>query len=50
MSWTQSCSAAPCNTYEAMLASLNAEKGAGLDRDNMEGQVEYQKGNAAIFQ
>jgi putative membrane protein len=46
---------APPNTllqgaYDAMIASLNAEKGAALDRDYVEGQVEYQKGNAALFQ
>jgi putative membrane protein len=35
--------------YNAMIASLNAEKGAALDRDYVEGQVEYQKGNAALF-
>jgi putative membrane protein len=35
--------------YDAMIASLNAEKGAALDRDYVEGQVEYQKGNAALF-
>jgi putative membrane protein len=35
--------------YAAMIASLNAEKGAALDRDYVEGQVEYQKGNAALF-
>jgi putative membrane protein len=45
---------APPNTllqsaYDAMIASLNAEKGAALDRDYVEGQVEYQKGNAALF-
>jgi putative membrane protein len=32
-----------------MIASLKAEKGAALDRDYVEGQVEYQKGNAAVF-
>jgi putative membrane protein len=45
---------APPNTllhgaYDAMIASLNAEHGAALDRDYVEGQVEYQKGNAALF-
>jgi Domain of unknown function (DUF4142) len=34
--------------YEAMLASLKSERGAGFDRDHVEGQVEYQKGNAAL--
>jgi putative membrane protein len=33
-----------------MVASLKAEDGAALDRDYVEGQVEYQKGNAALFQ
>jgi putative membrane protein len=45
---------APPNTllngaYHATIASLNAEDGAALDRDYIEGQVEYQKGNAALF-
>lgn len=45
---------APPNTllhgaYGAMIASLKAEAGAALDRDYVEGQVEYQKGNAALF-
>lgn len=45
---------APPNTllngaYHAMVASLDAEGGAALDRDYIEGQVEYQKGNAALF-
>ena len=45
---------APPNTllngaYHAMIASLNTEDGAALDRDYIEGQVEYQKGNAALF-
>jgi putative membrane protein len=35
--------------YDAMIASLKADTGAGLDRDYMEGQVDYQKGNAALF-
>jgi putative membrane protein len=35
--------------YRAMVASLKAEHGAALDRDYIEGQVEYQKGNAALF-
>jgi putative membrane protein len=35
--------------YRAMVASLKAEDGAALDRDYIEGQVEYQKGNAALF-
>jgi putative membrane protein len=45
---------APPNTllhdaYDAMISSLKAEAGAALDRDYVEGQVEYQKGNAALF-
>ena len=35
--------------YNAMVASLKAEDGAALDRDYIEGQVQYQKGNAALF-
>jgi putative membrane protein len=46
---------APPNTllrgaYNAMIASLNAERGVALDRDYVEGQIEYQKGNDALFQ
>ena len=45
---------APQNTllqgaYSTMVASLNAEQGAALDRDYVQGQVDYQKGNAALF-
>jgi putative membrane protein len=45
---------APPNTlldgaYRTMVASLTAEDGAALDRDYIKGQVEYQKGNAALF-
>jgi putative membrane protein len=45
---------APPNTllhgaYNATIASLDAENGAALDRDYVVGQVEYQKGNAALF-
>ena len=36
--------------YNAMVASLEADRGIGFDRDYVEGQVEYQKGNAALFQ
>ena len=32
-----------------MIASLKADTEAGLDRDYVEGQVDYQKGNAALF-
>jgi putative membrane protein len=35
--------------YDAMLASLNAEHSAAFDRDYVEGQVEYQRGNTALF-
>jgi putative membrane protein len=35
--------------YRAMVASLKVEDGAALDRDYIEGQVQYQKGNAALF-
>jgi hypothetical protein len=37
------------SAYDAMIASLNAEKAAALDRDYVQGQVEHQKGNAALF-
>jgi putative membrane protein len=45
---------APQNTllqgaYSTMVASLNAEQGAALDHDYVQGQVDYQKGNAALF-
>jgi putative membrane protein len=45
---------APPNTlldgaYHAMIASLKAEHSTALDRDYVEGQVAYQKGNAALF-
>ena len=45
---------APPNTllqgaYRTMVASLKAEHRAALDRDYVDGQVEYQKGNAALF-
>lgn len=35
--------------YAAMIASLKADTGAALDRDYVEGQIEYQKGNDALF-
>lgn len=35
--------------YNAMIASLEAETAVALDRDYVEGQVEYQRGNAALF-
>jgi putative membrane protein len=36
--------------YHTMIASLDADQGAALDRDYVQGQVDYQKGNAALFQ
>ena len=44
----------PSNTllhgaYDAMLSTLKADNRAALDRDYVNGQVEYQKGNAALF-
>ncbi len=46
---------APPNTllqgaYDAMIASLKADRAATFDRDYVAGQVHYQKGNAALFQ
>jgi putative membrane protein len=46
---------APPNTllraaYDTMIASLKDEHGAAFDRDYATGQVDYQKGNAALFQ
>jgi putative membrane protein len=45
----------PSNTllhgaYDAMIATLKSESGAAFDRDYVNGQVEYQKGNAALFE
>jgi|SRR5271154_2957965 len=45
---------APPNTllqgaYDAMIASLKADRAAAFDRDYVEGQVDYQNGNAALF-
>jgi putative membrane protein len=36
--------------YNEMIAALQAERGAAFDRDYVDGQVEYQKGNVALFQ
>jgi putative membrane protein len=36
--------------YDAMLLTLNADRGTAFDRNYVNGQVEYQKGNAALFQ
>jgi hypothetical protein len=33
-----------------MIASLKAEHGAAFDRDYVNGQVDHQRGNAALFQ
>ena len=35
--------------YNSMIASLEFDAGAALDREYVEGQVRYQKGNAALF-
>ena len=35
--------------YDAMIGSLKVDAGVALDRDYVEGQVGYQKGNAALF-
>jgi putative membrane protein len=45
----------PSNTllqgaYDAMLFTLKADRGAAFDRNYVNGQVEYQKGNAALFE
>jgi putative membrane protein len=45
---------APPNTllqgaYDAMIASLKADRAATFGRDYVEGQLDYQKGNAALF-
>jgi putative membrane protein len=44
----------PSNTllhgaYDAMISTLKADHGAAFDRDYVNGQVEYQKGNGALF-
>jgi putative membrane protein len=36
--------------YDSMIATLKADHGAAFDRNYVNGQVEYQKGNAALFQ
>jgi len=46
---------APANTllhgaYMAMISTLKADRGVAFDRDYVDGQVNYQKGNAALFQ
>lgn len=45
---------APPNTllrgaYRTIISSLKSEQGTALDHDYVEGQVDYQKGNAALF-
>ena len=35
--------------YDSMIASLKSDAGTAFDRDYVEGQVDYQKGNAALF-
>jgi putative membrane protein len=45
----------PSNTllhgaYDATISTLEADRRAAFDRDYVNGQVEYQKGNAALFQ
>jgi putative membrane protein len=45
----------PSNTllhgaYGAMIFTLDADRGAAFDRNYVAGQVEYQKGNAALFE
>src|ERR1700676_3272301 len=45
----------PSNTllhgaYDATISTLEADRGAAFDRDYANGQVEYQKGNAALFE
>ena len=35
--------------YKTMVSSLESEHGTVLDRDYIEGQVDYQNGNAALF-
>jgi putative membrane protein len=37
-------------TYNEMLAELKADRSAAFDRAYVNGQVEYQKGNAALFE
>lgn len=45
----------PSNTllhgaYDAMLFTLKADRGVAFDKNYVNGQVEYQKGNAALFE
>jgi putative membrane protein len=36
--------------YDAMVFTLEADRGVAFDRNYVNGQVEYQKGNAALFE
>jgi putative membrane protein len=36
--------------YDAMIFTLNSDRGVTFDRNYVNGQVEYQKGNAALFE
>src|ERR1700721_2870337 len=36
--------------YDAMMFTLNADRSVPFDRNYLNGQVEYQKGNAALFE
>jgi putative membrane protein len=36
--------------YDAMISTLEADRRAAFDRDYVNGQVQYQKGNAALFE
>jgi putative membrane protein len=36
--------------YDAMIFTLEADRGVAFDRNYVNGQVEYQKGNAALFE
>jgi putative membrane protein len=36
--------------YDAMMFTLKAGRGAAFDRNYVDGQVEYQKGNASLFE
>src|ERR1700683_4785643 len=45
----------PSNTllhgaYNTMVSTLETERGVAFDRDYLKGQVEYQRGNAALFE
>jgi putative membrane protein len=36
--------------YDAMISTLKTDRGTAFDRNYVNGQVEYQKGNAALFE